>query len=56
MGFHPPPYEYLMQIDTFLDLAEEESADFANFGSDGVAYIFIDRTAAPPNILWFWNR
>ena len=32
------------------------SVTFANFGSDGTAFVFIDREAAPPRILLFWNR
>ncbi len=30
--------------------------DLANFGSDGVAYIFLDRTSNPPRAAWYWNR
>jgi hypothetical protein len=99
----PRPFDYLMQIDTFLDLqgrlpdpsaigcdvylhqangqmdkrpvpsaAKRENApwsamqeagrddeyyvEFANFGSDGTAYVFIDRQTAPPRALLFWNR
>ncbi len=32
------------------------TATFANFGTDGAAYIFIDRTAMPPNVIWAWSR
>jgi hypothetical protein len=34
----------------------EYSAAFANFGSDGTAYVFIDREKSPPDVLLFWNR
>jgi len=34
----------------------EYSAAFANFGSDGTAYVFIDREKSPPDLLLFWNR
>lgn len=30
--------------------------NLANFGSDGVAYIFLDRTSNPPRAVWYWNR
>jgi hypothetical protein len=30
--------------------------DWVNFGSDGTAYVFIDRTVTPPKVLWCWNR
>jgi hypothetical protein len=35
---------------------DEYSVEFANFGSDGTAYVFIDREAVPPRALFFWNR
>ncbi len=31
-------------------------AEYTNFGSDGTAYVFIDRTQAPPVVRWLWNR
>jgi hypothetical protein len=31
-------------------------AEWVNFGSDGTAYVFIDRTVSPPKVLWCWNR
>lgn len=30
--------------------------DFVNFGSDGTAFVFIDRLANPPQVRWHWNR
>lgn len=30
--------------------------DFANFGSDGTGFVFIDRSASPPELRWFWSR
>jgi hypothetical protein len=97
------PFDYLMQIDTFLSIsgrlpdpsaigcdvylqqansqmetrpvpgaAKQENApwsamwkadrdgeyyvEFANFGSDGTAYVFIDRQTSPPRTVFFWNR
>jgi hypothetical protein len=35
---------------------DEYSVEFANFGSDGTLYVFIDRQADPPRALLFWNR
>jgi hypothetical protein len=99
----PRPFDYLMQIDTFLSIqgrlpdpsaigcdvyarqpngqletrpvpsvAKRENApwgamqeldrddeycvEFANFGSDGTAYVFIDRETTPPRAIFFWNR
>jgi hypothetical protein len=34
----------------------EYFAAFANFGSDGTAYVFIDRETSPPDVVLFWNR
>lgn len=36
--------------------ADELYVDFVNFGSDGTGFIFIDRTASPPGVRWFWSR
>jgi len=99
----PRPFDYLMQIDTFLSIqgrlpdpsaigcdvyvrrangqidtrpvptaAKRENAPwhamqeldrddeyyvaFANFGSDGTAYVFVDRETTPPRAIFFWNR
>ncbi len=30
--------------------------EFANFGSDGTAYVFINRSTSPPGIAWSWSR
>lgn len=40
---------------------QDEGADgfyveIANFGSDGTAYVFIDRSTSPPRIAWSWSR
>jgi hypothetical protein len=97
-----PPFEYMMQFDTFLfvrgrlpdpkdvgchvtvnhptrgderhppldsrrphspkcvqqDVVHEDEyyVTWANFGSDGTAYVFINREVNPPDVLWFWNR
>jgi hypothetical protein len=102
-GFPLAPFDYLMQIDTFITIqgrlpdpstigcnvyvhgangqvetrpvprmAERENApwgamreleqddeydvEFANFGSDGTGYVFIDRETTPPRVMFFWNR
>ena len=34
----------------------EHRAEYTNFGSDGTAYVFIDRSQAPPAVRWLWNR
>jgi hypothetical protein len=39
-----------------LDRDDEYYVEFANFGSDGTAYIFIDRERTPPRAIFFWNR
>jgi len=31
-------------------------AEFTNLGSDGTAYVFIDRTQQPHGLKWLWNR
>ena len=36
--------------------ANSHRAEYANFGSDGTAYVFIDRTVEPPAVRWLWNR
>jgi hypothetical protein len=38
------------------DQADEYHVEIANFGSDGTAYVFIDREATPPRVILFWNR
>ena len=35
---------------------EMEGIDFANFGSDGTGYVFINRHSNPPEVRWFWSR
>jgi len=35
---------------------DEYHVEFANFGSDGTAYVFIDRQTTPPRVMLFWNR
>jgi hypothetical protein len=39
-----------------LDEADEYYVEFANFGTDGTAYVFIDRETTPPGAVFFWNR
>ena len=31
-------------------------AEYTNFGSDGTAYVFIDRAKHPHDVQWYWNR
>jgi hypothetical protein len=38
------------------DQADGYYVEFANFGSDGTAYVFIDRDTTPPGVIFFWNR
>lgn len=35
--------------------ADSYGVDFVNFGSDGTAFVFIDRRC-PPEVRWHWNR
>jgi len=30
--------------------------DWANLGSDGTGFLYIDRSADPIQVVWFWNR
>jgi hypothetical protein len=39
-----------------LDGDVEYCVEFANFGSDGTAYVFVDRETTPPRAIFFWNR
>jgi hypothetical protein len=39
-----------------LEQDNEYCVEFANFGSDGTAYVFIDRETTPPRVIFFWNR
>jgi hypothetical protein len=38
------------------DRNDEYYVEFANFGSDGIAYVFIDRQTTPPRAVLSWNR
>ena len=31
-------------------------AEYTNLGSDGTAYVFVDRNRLPHEVQWFWNR
>ena len=31
-------------------------SEWANLGSDGTGYLFINRAKATPRVVWFWNR
>lgn len=100
--YPPAPFEYLMQIGTFLFLpgempspdqmgcsariniagesgrdlpvsehakldnapwfAQQDEGDdrfyveIANFGTDGTAYVYINRQVSPPDVVWAWSR
>jgi hypothetical protein len=45
-----------MAFQGHLDRDDEYYVEFANFGSDGTAYVFIDRETTPPEAVFFWNR
>jgi hypothetical protein len=52
-----PPGRLLLQIDNWVTMADgSESAEVANFCSDGTAYVFIDRTQSPPTLSMIINR
>lgn len=36
--------------------AEHFRVEYTNLGSDGTAYVFIDRSQKPHQVKWFWNR
>lgn len=52
------PTENEAELLARIEAIQPEAAmvDLANFGSDGVAYIFLDRTSNPPRAAWYWNR
>jgi hypothetical protein len=51
-----PPGRLLLQIDNWVELEDGTSTEVANFCSDGTAYVFADRSAAPPIYSMFINR
>jgi len=51
-----PPGRLLLQIDNWLQLEGGDSAEIANFCSDGTAYVFVDRSGATPIYSMFINR
>jgi len=51
-----PAGRLLLQIDNWLELPDGDSAEVANFCSDGIAYVFVDRSKAPPVYSMFINR
>ncbi|MFG6457141.1 hypothetical protein [Roseateles sp. BYS96W] len=51
-----PPGRLLLQIDNWLELEGGETAEIANFCSDGTAYVFVDRSVVPPTYSMFINR
>ena len=51
-----PAGRLLLQIDNWVDLADGETAEVANFCSDGTAYVFVDRSSIQPVYSMFINR
>jgi hypothetical protein len=45
-----------LQIDNWVDLPGGSTAEVANFCSDGIAYVFVDRSQAQPVYSMFINR
>ena len=38
------------------DSKKKFSVEITNFGTDGTAYVFINRKSKPAEVYWFWNR
>ncbi len=60
-GSHVPVSENAKRANAPWFAQRDEGADefyiqFANFGSDGTAFVFINRTTSPPEIIWSWSR
>ena len=51
-----PAGRLFLQIDNWVDLADGDSVEVANFCSDGTAYVFVDRSQAQPVYSMFINR
>ncbi|SDH35346.1 hypothetical protein SAMN05444748_101115 [Variovorax sp. OV700] len=51
-----PAGRLFLQIDNWIELPGGECAEVANFCSDGIAYVFVDRSQAQPAYSMFINR
>lgn len=51
-----PPGRLFLQIDNWVELESGSAAEVANFCSDGIAYVFVDRSQNPPIYTMFINR
>ncbi len=51
-----PAGRLFLQIDNWVDLPDGSTAEVANFCSDGIAYVFVDRSQAQPVYSMFINR
>jgi len=51
-----PPGRMLLQIDNWVELEGDGTAEVANFCSDGTAYVFVDHSQSPPVYSMFINR
>ncbi|WP_418126091.1 hypothetical protein [Variovorax sp. 160MFSha2.1] len=51
-----PPGRLVLQIDNWVSLEEGGGTEVANFCSDGTAYVFVDRSQAPPVYSMIINR
>jgi len=59
-GFPEPPFEFLAQFGSSVPMSgevrEPHEHKWANLGSDGNGYLYINRTATPPEVRWYWSR
>jgi len=52
-----PPGRLLVQIDSWVTMDDgSQAVEVANFCSDGIAYVFLDRTTSPPVYSMIVNR
>lgn len=57
--FHSPPESVRPNSPNHLQQVAGSDfycVDWVNFGSDGTAYVFINRKTNPPQVHWYWNR
>lgn len=54
----PKPQDKKRNAPWHLQSAQRGSfvASITNLGTDGTAYVFINRQSKPPKVYWFWNR
>ncbi len=51
-----PAGRLFLQIDNWVDIADGDPVEVANFCSDGTAYVFVDRSQVQPVYSMFINR